>query len=100
MRYGVRPGKENTLYGMAPYGWKVSRDRQRLVADPDEQRVLAVVRHMHAEGLSIRAIVDELAAMRCFNRRGRQFSLASVHAMLREPTLPAEAFPRRQKPTS
>lgn len=100
MRYGVRPGKEGTLYGMAPYGWRMSRDRLCIVADAYEQRVLAIVRHMRAEGLSIRAIVDELAAAGCLNRRGRHFTLATVFKMLREPTLPREAFPRGRKPES
>jgi hypothetical protein len=97
MRHGVRSGKEDILYGMAPYGWKLSRDRRALVADAYEQRVIAVVRHMRAEELTIQAIVDELAAGGYFNRRGRQFSVATVFKMLREPTLPAEAFPRDRK---
>jgi hypothetical protein len=97
MRRGVRPGNEDVLFGMAPYGWRVSRDRRTLVADAYEQRVLAVVRHMRSEGFSIRAIIDELAIAGYFNRRGRPFSVATVFKMLREPSLPAEALPRSRR---
>jgi hypothetical protein len=67
------------------------------VADAYVQRVLAIARDMRADGLSVWAIVFELAAIGCFNRRGREFSVATVHAMLREPALPLEAFPRGRK---
>jgi hypothetical protein len=81
------------LYGETPFGWRLSADRSKLVLDPDEQRLLSVVRHMYlAERLPMRDIVARLRSMRIVNRRGRPFGLSSVWEMIhhrQEP--PAEA---------
>jgi hypothetical protein len=88
MRRAVARGKENVLFGETPYGWKLSRDRRRLVVDRDEQRVMAVVRHMRSRGMTIRAIVAELKSMGVVSRRGRPFGIGSVFRMLERPSKP------------
>jgi hypothetical protein len=76
------------LYGSPPYGWKLSKDRARLVKDPAEQRVIATILRMHADGMSIRAIVDDLQARGVRNRLGAPFSRTSVHHVVRRGTKP------------
>ncbi len=71
------------LYGETPYGWRLSRDRSKLVMNGDEQRVLAVVRHMYfAQRVPMRDIVQRLGGMGIVNRRGRSFGLSSVWEMI------------------
>ena len=78
-------GKKATLFGETPFGWRLSKDRTRLVLDPDEQRLLAVVRHMHkVQRLDMREIVTVLAHLGVVNRRGRPFALSAVWAMIRQ----------------
>jgi len=89
--------RRETLFGEAPYGWRLSARRDRLVRDNGEQRVIAMVRLMYAEGMTIRDIVDLLDERGVLTRRGRAFSVAGVHRMLHtSPTSrPAEATRRR-----
>jgi hypothetical protein len=86
-------GARDILYGETPYGWRLSPDRSKLVMDPDEQRLLSVVRHMYlAERVPMRAIVDRLRKMRVVNRRGNPFGLSGVWEMIhRRKEAPAEA---------
>ncbi len=78
-------GARDILYGETPYGWRLSADRSKLVLDPDEQRLLAVVRHMYfIERMPMRTIVQTLREMRIVNRRGRPFALSGVWAMIHE----------------
>jgi hypothetical protein len=97
-------GHRDILYGEAPYGWKLNADRSKLVLDPDEQRLLAVVRHLYlVERLPMRTIVDRLRQMRVVNRRGRPFGLSGVWEMIhrrKEPPPDAKGATRtrRNKP--
>ena len=51
-------GARDILYGETPYGWRLSADRSKLILDSDEQRLLAVVRHMYfIERVPMRQIV-------------------------------------------
>lgn len=76
-------GARDILYGETPFGWQLSDDRSRLVMDPEEQRLLSVVRHMYlSEGLPMRVIVERLRKMGVVNRRGRPFGLSSVWEMI------------------
>jgi hypothetical protein len=86
-------GTRDILYGETPFGWRLSPDRSKLVLDPEEQRLLSVVRHMYlAERLPMRAIVERLRKMRVVNRRGRPFGLSGVWEMIhRRNEQPAEA---------
>ena len=94
MRRVIAPrGAKDILYGETPFGWKLSRDRSKLVMDGSEQRILAVVRHMYvADRVPMREIVTRLREMGIVNRRGRSFGLSSVFEMIhRGRKQPAEA---------
>ena len=84
MRRVLAPrGTPDILYGEAPYGWRLSRDRSKLVKNRDEQRVLAVVRHMYfVQRIPMRDIVVRLRDMGVVSRRGRPFGLSSVFEMI------------------
>jgi hypothetical protein len=84
MRRVLAPkGARDILYGETPFGWKLSRDRSKLVLDGSEQRILSVVRHMYfAERVPMREIVTRLREMGIVNRRGRSFGLSSVFEMI------------------
>jgi hypothetical protein len=90
-------GKGEVFYGSAPYGWRLSTDRSKLVRDRSEQRVLAVVRRMYLErGLTMEAIVERLRAMRIANRRGAPFSMNGVRSLLHDRGgVPLEAMTAR-----
>ena len=98
-RATVSSGSLEVLYGETPYGWRLSRDRSKLVMNGDEQRVLAVVRHMYfAQRVPMRDIVSRLSGMGIVNRRGRSFGLSSVWEMIHHgKERPAEAGPSKRK---
>ena len=78
-RVAAPAGHKPILYGEAPYGYRISDDRSKLVIEEDEQRVIAVIRHMYfAERLHMRAVVAALKKMGVVNRRGRPFGLSRV----------------------
>jgi len=68
--------------GALPYGFVLASDGTRLVEEPAEQAVLAVVRDLRRAGLSIRAIVAELAARQLVSRAGRSFAPTQIHRMV------------------
>lgn len=93
-------GARDILYGETPYGWRLSADRSKLILDPDEQRLLAVVRHMYfIERIPMRQIVENLREMGVINRRGRPFTLSGVWSMIHQRAdKPREASgPRRRR---
>lgn len=64
----------------APFGHK--RDGVRLVPDPEQQRALATMRQMHADGASYRQIAERLTADGVAPR-GRAWYASSVRDVLR-----------------
>jgi hypothetical protein len=92
MRVRAPKGSKDILYGQPPYGWKLSRDRSKLVKDPDEQKVISTIRRMYSvERLTMRAIVAKLAKMGVTNRRGSPFPLSRVFEILHKNKKPPEA---------
>ena len=82
-RVAAPRGARDILYGEAPFGWRLSKDRSRLVLDKDEQRVIAVVRHMYFSlRLPMREIVQLLEETGVRNRRGNAFGLSRVFEMV------------------
>lgn len=63
--------------GTVPYGYSADADG-RLVADDAEQAVLALVRELHAAGMSSRKIAAELTARGILSRAGKPFLSASL----------------------
>ena len=84
MRRVLAPkGTPDILFGEAPYGWRLTKDRSKLVKDGDEQRVLAVVSHMYfVQRMPMREIVERLRELGVVNRRRRPFGLSSVFEMI------------------
>ncbi len=83
MRVAAPAGSKDILYGQPPYGWKLAKDRSKLVRNSEEQRVIAMVRHMFfIRRLTMRQIVDELQSMGVVNRRGNAFPLSRVCEIL------------------
>ena len=54
-----------------------------IVVDEDEQRLVALVRHMHATGRTMHEIVTELRVMGVVNRAGEPLRLVHVWGILR-----------------
>jgi hypothetical protein len=85
MRWGVSADRRIVLLGAVPWGYRLSEDRTSLVPDKEEQRVLAVVRHMFAvEKKSVREIVADLAALGYVGRAGKPLTQTRVFEMLRD----------------
>jgi hypothetical protein len=55
----------------------------RIVVDEQEERLVALVRHMYASGRSMRDIVTELRTMGVVNAAGKPFRLVHVWTILR-----------------
>lgn len=72
---------QGRVVGAIPHGY--FRDGDRVLPHDDEQRVVALARELRAQGLTLRAIGDELAARGAFNRAGRPYQPESVRALLR-----------------
>jgi len=66
----------------APYGHRWTPD-DRIAEHKAEQRTIALVLELRAEGVSYRGVVDELKRRRRFNRVGRPFQLAQVQRIIR-----------------
>lgn len=68
--------------GQVPYGWQVAADGVALVADPEEQAMIADARELRAAGLSLRKIGDRLAERGLLPRTGGQWHAETVKALL------------------
>jgi DNA invertase Pin-like site-specific DNA recombinase len=73
--------------GAPPYGSRV--EGRNLVPNDEERATRERLRALRASGMTIRAVRDQATAEGIRNRMGNPFTIAAVHAMVREP-LPAE----------
>ncbi len=48
--------------GAAPFGYELNKETQRLEENPQEQRIMAIMRELRASGLTLQRIADELTA--------------------------------------
>lgn len=64
--------------GSVPYGSSLSPDGVHLVPEPAEQATIATVKALRAQGLSLRAVTEELESLDLFSRNGKPFALAQV----------------------
>lgn len=69
--------------GAVPVGCRVAADGRTLESDPAEAEIVAAVLRARAAGLSIRAIVAELAAAGMRTRRGGEIQSTQVARILR-----------------
>ncbi|MCK9463507.1 MAG: recombinase family protein [Proteobacteria bacterium] len=58
----VKRSRGEKTGGSVPFGFRLEKDGVHLVADDGEQTVIAVVRQLRVDGLSIRGIVERLNA--------------------------------------
>jgi site-specific DNA recombinase len=68
--------------GTCPRGFR-DDGAGRLVADESEQLVLSLVRQLRGQGMTLRAIADELGRQGFATRRGKPFDFTLVGKMLR-----------------
>lgn len=69
------------LGGQLPFGY--DEEDGRLVLHEEEQRLISYVRDLRRKGLSLRAIVQQLAEEQRHSRSGRPFGLTQVVRMLK-----------------
>lgn len=68
--------------GAIPYGYQLGADGKTLEAHEGEQAVVAVIRSLKAEGLSLAAIADELGARGLTPREGGKWHKVRVWRVL------------------
>lgn len=69
--------------GEVPFGFRLAADGKHIEEDPEEQRALAIIRELRAEGLSLREIVSRLNAEQV-PARGARWHKTSVERILRK----------------
>ncbi len=69
--------------GTVPFGFAVDSDGTKLVPHENEQQVVATVRALRAQGLSLRKIVAECQRVGLVSRSGRALGLAQVERIVR-----------------
>ena len=70
--------------GKVPYGFNLADDGVHLEPDEDEQRVLAMIHCLHAEGVSFRGIARRLDAANVPARGSRWFHTTVAHIVRRK----------------
>lgn len=68
--------------GAPPYGARV--EGKLLVMDPNEVGTIRRLRELRALGMTIRAIVEQATQEGLRNRAGKPFTIAAVHALVRD----------------
>jgi DNA invertase Pin-like site-specific DNA recombinase len=68
--------------GTVRYGYVLGADGRSLEAAPTEQAIIARVRALRADGLSLRSIVDELALNGLVSRAGKPFGVTQIRNMV------------------
>jgi DNA invertase Pin-like site-specific DNA recombinase len=74
--------------GAPRYGFRV--EGKSLLPHPEEVAVAERLRALRASGMTVRAVRDQATAEGLRNRMGRPFNVATVHAIVRAPSSPAE----------
>lgn len=74
--------------GHIPFGYKLAEDGVHLLPDSYEQDVLAKLSQLRSEGLTVRAMAEEMNKNQIFNRGGAPWNHVSVFRVLRSQGLP------------
>jgi DNA invertase Pin-like site-specific DNA recombinase len=77
----VKRSRGERISGHAPFGWDFGRGG-RLVRNAREQKVIARVRQLRAQGLSYRGIAKRLDGERIRPKRGRRWVHTTVKSIL------------------
>jgi site-specific DNA recombinase len=72
----------NGRIGEIPFGWTVVADGKTLVENPEEQEAIMLVRSMHHDGHSLRAIATELVRRGIPSKKGGSWSHKQVASLL------------------
>lgn len=72
------------MTGRPPYGWRVGADKKRLEPDPREQTILREAKRLRGRGVPLRGIIDSLGENGMLSRANKPFTVAAMHAMVRE----------------
>jgi DNA invertase Pin-like site-specific DNA recombinase len=68
--------------GYVRYGYRVAQDGATLEPIPEEQEVIAAACELRTDGLTLRAVADELTRRGYLSRAGRPFAPKQVRAMV------------------
>ena len=68
--------------GNIPYGYKLASDGIHLEVNPDEQIVTIEVKELRQSGMTLDSIRQILMDNNRVTRKGKPFSISSIHAML------------------
>ena len=74
--------RRGEMTGAPRYGYRLSTDGVRVEQDAFEQEVIGAIRQLHADGLSVRGIVDTLAVRGIVGRVGKPLTRTAVHNIL------------------
>lgn len=69
--------------GAVPFGFELAPDGVRLRPCPAEQEILAEIRALRDDGLSLRAVADALNARGALRRDGKRWHKVAVHRVLK-----------------
>jgi len=69
--------------GQIPFGFALAADGVMLVENQREQRVITIIEELRADGMSVRAIADELNARGIETKAGKRWSHTQVHRTLK-----------------
>lgn len=72
------------MTGSAPYGMRLSSDGKTLEPHPEEKAIKESLRILRASGLTLRAVRDHAAAQGMLNRKGKPFTMAALHALVKD----------------
>jgi len=72
----------NQRTGTVPFGYQVGADGRSLDENPNEQRVLSIIRECRAQGFTLRDIAEELNRQGINTRRGTAWRHQYVAGLL------------------
>jgi len=78
----VKRSRGERVGGAPPYGFRV--EGKQLVVDADEAAIKERLCQWRAEGMTIRAVQDRATAERIVSRAGKPFTLAAIHALVKD----------------
>jgi len=67
-----------------PFGWELDDDGRHLIRNEAEQKVIVLIRALHAGGMSLRAIAVELNRRGLRTKKNKRFSHITVYRILKE----------------
>jgi DNA invertase Pin-like site-specific DNA recombinase len=88
---------QEEITGTVPYGFKRIESGARLVSCPEEQKVIATARKLHASGYSLRAIQQQLSIAGTRTRKGTEHQLTQIARILKSYAKEEQNKPRGKR---